>query len=192
MRLGAVQRRDAGCYAEEVREQELLQRLIRAFRAFFSILLGREPAVEPPAATPAEPRVPPPPAAPASAGAVQMLAVLQREARLVDFLMEDISSYSDQQIGAAVRSLHEACRQTLARYVRLEPVIDGVEGSFTRVSADMARSAAVKFVGRTPAEGVPDGGILRHRGWRAAGIQLPALETGEDFSVVAPAEIEVD
>jgi hypothetical protein len=121
-----------------------------------------------------------------------MLAVLQREARLVDFLMEDISPYSDQQIGAAVRSLHDACRQTLARYLRLEPVIDGVEGSFTRVEAVAAASPAVKFLGRVPAQAVPEGGILRHRGWRVVRIELPPLETGPDFTLIAAAEIEVE
>lgn len=169
-----------------------MQRLVRAFRAFFSILFGREPAAEPQPAPRAEPKPEQTPPAPASAGAIQMLAVLQREARLVDFLMEDISPYSDQQIGAAVRTLHDACRQTLARYVRLEPVIDGVEGSFTRVDPEAATLSAVRFVGRVPAQGLPEGGVLRHRGWRAAGVELPPLDTGPNFSIVAPAEIEVD
>lgn len=167
-----------------------MNRLIRAFRAFFSILFGGEPASEAEPAPRLEPQ--PAPAPPVSAGAVQMLAALQREARLVDFLMEDISSYSDQQIGAAVRTLHDACRQTLARYVRLEPVIDGIEGSFTRVDAEVVTPSAVKFLGRVPAQGLPEGGVLRHRGWRAVGIELPPLDTGPDFSIVAPAEIEVD
>lgn len=121
-----------------------------------------------------------------------MLAVLQREARLIDFLMEDLSPYSDQQIGAAVRSLHQACRETLERYLRLEPVIDGIEGSFTHVEAEAATSSAVKFLGRVPAQGLAEGGILRHRGWRVAHIELPPLETGPGFTVIAPAEIEVE
>ena len=50
-----------------------------------------------------------------------MLSILQRDARLIDFLMEDISGYSDDQVGAAVRSLHEQSRAALARYITLSP-----------------------------------------------------------------------
>src|SRR5207253_6846543 len=35
--------------------------------------------------------------------AVQLLAILQREGRLLDFLQEDVDGYADAQIGAAVR-----------------------------------------------------------------------------------------
>ena len=72
----------------------------------------------------------------ASNGALQMLAILQRDARLVDFLMEDMSQYPDEQVGAAVRRLQGQCRKALSRYVRLEPVLDAVEGSFTKLEAD--------------------------------------------------------
>ena len=49
------------------------------------------------------PPKPPPPARTAqpSDGALQTWGILQRDARLVDFLMEDISAYSDDQVGAA-------------------------------------------------------------------------------------------
>ena len=63
----------------------------------------------------------------ASDGAVQILSILQRDARLVDFLMEDISGYSDEQVGAAVRDVQQQSRQSMERYLRLQPVIDGVE-----------------------------------------------------------------
>src|SRR5262245_47323321 len=78
------------------------------------------------AAKPAAAAVPKPAAAPvvkSSDGALQFLGILQRDSRLVDFLMEDISSYADDQIGAAVRELHDQCRDAVARYVTLTPVI---------------------------------------------------------------------
>lgn len=165
-----------------------MRRLILAFRTFFAILFRGEAALQP---APSQPVPPPPAVVPASAGALQILAILQRDARLVDFLMEDISAYPDEQVGAAVRSLHEQCHQALERYLRLEPVIDAVEGSFTRLSPDAVNPSAVKFLGNVPAKGVPEGGLLRHRGWRAANVQLPALDARQDLSVVAPAEIEV-
>ena len=80
-----------------------------------------------------------------------MLSILQRDARLIDFLMEDISGYSDDQVGAAVRSLHEQSRAALARYVTLTPVIDAVEGTRTRIEKNDPNS--VKLIGNVPANG---------------------------------------
>jgi hypothetical protein len=173
-----------------------LTRLLQAIRSFFSILFsGRLPAdvaaalglVK--AGPKTAPRPPEPSIRPAD-GALQLLAILQRDSRLVDFLMEDVSGYSDEQVGAAVRSLHEQCRQAITRYLRLSPVIDGVEGTYTKVeSPDPAR---VKFIGNLPAKGTPGGGTLRHKGWQAEKIDLPPVDRRHDLSVIAPAEIEVE
>ena len=124
-----------------------------------------------------------------SDGALQILGILQRDARLVDFLMEDISGYSDDQIGAAVRELHDQCRDSVARYVTLQPVIDGVEGTFAQ--APSKDPNLVKFVGNVPAT-PPSGGTLRHKGWRATKVDLPALPVKQDAAIIAPAEIEVE
>jgi hypothetical protein len=141
------------------------------------------------AAAAAAPQAPVAPAVRPADGALQILAILQRDSRLIDFLMEDIASYSDGQIGAAVRELHGQCRDSLARHVSLEPVIDGVEGTYAKApSADPNR---VKFIGNVPAT-PPPGGLLRHKGWRAAKVDLPALAAGRDASIIAPAEIEIE
>ena len=168
-----------------------MSRILLAFRAFFAILFGlplpreiKTPAPGPrPAAAKAEPQPPNP------AYALQLLAILQRDSRLVDFLMEDIASYDDDQVGAAVRSLHDQARDSLARYLSLQPVIDGVEGAYTRPAT--TDPAAVKFIGNVPA-GKPEGGVLRHKGWRAAKVDLPVLNPKQDASFIAPAEIEVE
>ena len=143
-------------------------------------------------AGPATPAKPAPPAAPTvrtSDGALQMLGILQRDSRLIDFLMEDISAYSDDQVGAAVRELHNQCRDSVARYVTLQPVIDSVEGTFTQ--APSKDPNLVKFIGNVPAT-PPSGGTLRHKGWRAVKVDLPALGAKQDASVLAPAEIEIE
>ena len=177
-----------------------MNRIILAFRCFFAILLHgvlsdailadlkleRRGTAPKPAASPA---APPPPVERAADGAVQMLAILQRDSRLVDFLMEDIAAYSDDQIGAAVRDVHDQAKQSLARYLTLQPVIDGVEGTFTRPPS--TDPSLVKFIGNVPA-GTPSGGMLRHKGWRAAKVDLPRLPAKQDASVVAPAEIEIE
>ena len=176
-----------------------MNRITLAFRSFFDLLFhgrlsddvladaggGESPAS---ATAPSAPAAPPPSAAKTPENALQLLAILQRDGRLVDFLMEDISGYADDQVGAAVRELHDQCRESLKRHVQLEPVVDGVEGAYTQVpSADPSR---VKFVGNVPAQ-PPAGGILRHRGWRAANVDLPAA-SGQDPAILAPAEIEVE
>jgi hypothetical protein len=134
---------------------------------------------------------PPKPQAGPSAGAVQILGILQREARLVDFLMEDIASYSDDQIGAAVRDVHAQSRLALDRYMRLQPVIDGVEGTFAKTEG--LDGAALKFIGKVPPGGKAPGGVLRHKGWKAEKVDLPPI--GPDTlanSVLAPAELEIE
>ena len=175
-----------------------MSRLSLAIRSFFALLfngvlpddvvtelkLSRRPAAPPP------PPAPPKPALLPDHGALEILAILQRDSRLVDFLMEDISGASDDQIGAAVRVLHEQCKAALTRYVRLAPVIDGVEGSFIRLSkADPAR---IKLLGNVPAKGLPEGGLLRHKGWRAEKVELPSLDAKRDLTIVAPSEVEIE
>ena len=165
-----------------------------AFRCFFNLLfggalssavlkeLGLVKRTAAPAAAPAAVRTP-------ADGALQILGILQRDSRLVDFLMEDIDVHADEQVGAAVREVHKQCRESLTRYVRLEPVIDGVEGTFAK--APSADPNVVKFIGNVPAK-PPAGGTLRHKGWRAAKVDLPALGAGQDAAIVAPAEIEIE
>jgi hypothetical protein len=176
-----------------------LNRILLAFRSFFALLFQgtlpdevvRELHLSRSAPAPAKTAAPvPAPAARAvSDGALQMLAILQRDSRLIDFLMEDIASYADEQIGAAVRELHDQCRDSMARYVTLQPVIDGVEGTFAK--APSADANVVKFVGNVPAK-PPAGGTLRHKGWRAVKIDLPALGAKQDAAIIAPAEIEIE
>ncbi len=127
-----------------------------------------------------------------SDGALQILNILQRDSRLIDFMMEDISQYNDEQVGAAVRSLHNDCKATLARHVTLVPVIDGVEGTFQKLDAAKAPDPnRIKLIGNVPATGKVPGGTLRHRGWKAASVELPAIGK-QDVTVIAPAELEVE
>jgi hypothetical protein len=170
-----------------------MSRISYAFRAFFSILFGGKlPADIALAfgyskAIPVKAPPPPKPQAGPSAGAVQILGILQREARLVDFLMEDIAAYSDEQVGAAVRDVHAQARQSLGRYLRLQPVIDGVEGTFTKTEG--VEAAALRFVGKVPPGGTASGGVLRHKGWKAEKVDLPPTGPTE---ILAPAELEIE
>jgi hypothetical protein len=174
------------------------QRVKYAFRTFFSILdHSRIPedvaaglgATAPTAST--TQAVPPKPAAPGPEPphrAVQMLALLQRDGRLVDFLMEDLSAYQDAQVGAAVRDVHAGCRQALTRYFTLEPVMADDEGQSVTVERD-ADAARIKVIGNITGQ-PPYRGVLRHRGWQASRIELPPVPAS-GRAVVAPAEVEI-
>ena len=174
-----------------------MPRISSAFRSFFSILfsgtLPEDIALEFGfvKAKPAEP-VAPVPKVSASDGALQMLHILQRDSRLIDFLMEDVTGYADDQIGAAVRTLHSDSRASLLRHFTLTPVIDGVEATYQKLDATKAPDPShIKLIGNVPANGKVPGGILRHRGWKVSAVQLPALGK-QDVSVIAPAELEVE
>jgi hypothetical protein len=134
-----------------------------------------------------EPVVAPPPPPDPGHRAAQLLAILQRDGRLVDFLMEDLTPYADAQVGAAVRDVHTGSRQALARYVTLEPVIDDEEGR--PVTLETVDAARIKLVGNVVGQ-PPVRGVLRHRGWEISRIALPPLPAA-GLSIVAPAEIEL-
>ena len=121
--------------------------------------------------------------------AVQMLALLQRDGRLIDFLAENISAYPDTQLGAAVRTIHETCRQVLDRYVKLEPIFDSEEDQPVTVQAGFD-PAAIKLIGNVAGQ-PPVRGMLRHKGWRVKEVNLPPLPSAAGRMVIAPAEVEL-
>ena len=184
----------------------LWERLVFAFRCFFSILFHAEipndiaqkvlkaPGAPPqtvvaPTSSTSRLKEPERPAPEAFDRAIQMLALLQRDGRLVDFLAENISAYPDTQLGAAVRSIHETCRQALDHYVKLEPVLDSEEDQPVTVQAGFD-PAAIKLIGNVAGE-PPVRGILRHKGWRVKEVNLPPLPQAASRIVVAPAEVEL-
>jgi len=121
--------------------------------------------------------------------AVQILALLQRDGRLIDFLEENISTYPDAQLGAGVRTIHETCRQVLDHYVALEPIMNSEEGQSVTVAAELD-PAAIKLIGNVTGDR-PIRGVLRHKGWRVKQLNLPQLTQGPGRMVIAPAEIEI-
>lgn len=146
------------------------------------------PALQPPAA--ASTAQAPAAAGPtAEDGAVHLLAILQREGRLVDFVQEDVSAFSDADVGAAARAVHQGCRAALQQVFALEPLRTDAEGA--RVTVERGFDpAAVRLTGALRGE-PPFSGTLRHPGWRAASVQLPSRAASVDHRVVAPAEVEL-
>lgn len=121
--------------------------------------------------------------------ALQLLALLQRESRFVDFLQEDIAAYSDAEVGSAARLLHNGACKVLKDTFDLEAVRIEAEGSRLTLPAGFD-AAAVRVTGNVVGA-PPFIGTLRHKGWRATAVRLPALTHGHDTGVIAPAEVEL-
>ena len=126
-------------------------------------------------------------AAPSANPALQLLTLLQREGRFVDFVQQELSTFSDAEIGAAARVVHEGCRRALRTHARIVSVRNEAEGAaltLERASED------VKLVGNV-AGSAPFRGVLRHRGWRVEELSLPKVVGAHDPALVAPAELEL-
>ena len=121
--------------------------------------------------------------------ALQLLGLLQRNARFVDFVEEDIAGYSDADIGAAARIVHEGCRATLRDHFAIRPVRSEAEGARVTLPAGFD-AAAVRLTGNVVGE-APFSGSLMHRGWRVEEVKLPQLVKTHDASIIAPAEVEL-
>lgn len=142
-----------------------------------------------PAPTPAPPPAPAPLRAPTPDSALQLLSLFQREARLIDFAHENLAGYSDADIGAAARVVHEGCARVLREHFTIEAVRSENEGS--RITLDEGFDAAsVRLTGNVVGK-APFTGLLSHRGWRAAKVTLPQLADSHDARVLAPAEVEL-
>jgi hypothetical protein len=186
-----------------------MRRIWLAIRVFFLVLFNREVAqlvaeamerrkaglAEPaPQAKvekkPAPAPKPTPAPRPARSEAVTLLATLQREARLIDFIKESLDGYEDAQIGAAVRDVHRDCAKVLERLFAIRPIEAQEEGAAVNVPAgfDAGRYRLTGNVVGDP----PFRGNLMHHGWEATTVQLPAWSGSESaVRVIAPVEVEL-
>ena len=157
-----------------------MNRLWLALRTFWRIVIDPEFAAR------VEPLFHRAPAGPD----LRVLAVLQRDGRLIDFLEEDIDGYGDAQIGAAVRDIHRQCRKSLHDYLTIEPVMSAAEEERVTVAPDFD-PATIRVIGNVNGE-PPFDGVVKHRGWRVKDARLPTLPaTRGDTSVLSPAEVEI-
>ena len=134
------------------------------------------------------PAAPPPPPKPSGA-ALRMLALLQAEARLVDFLLEDISGAADAQIGQAVREVHRKAQAALRQHAVIETVLPGNEGDTTTVPRGFDPSA-IRVIGNVTGE-PPFTGQVQHPGWRVRELKLAPPPEGADEFVLQPAEVQI-
>lgn len=135
----------------------------------------------------AAPKAPPPEKAHASG--LFVLSTLQQEGRLIDFLQQDVASFSDEEVGAAARVIHSGCRKALDRLATVQPALNDQEGATVTVPVgfDAARIRLTGNVAGHP----PHKGSLKHHGWVASGLKFPTLSESLDYRVLAPAEVEL-
>ncbi len=140
-------------------------------------------AIEPQKAKPAQLKEATPDAA------LQLLTLLQQDARFIDFIKEDLSSYSDADIGAAARVVHEGSKKTLETYFSLKSIRN--EDEETRITLPEGFNASeVRLTGNVVGE-APFNGTLIHKGWKVTDIRLPKMAAGHNTAIVAPAEVEL-
>jgi hypothetical protein len=159
-------------------------RLGLAFRVMGNaVLAGKVAALEAAPEKPAE--IPP---EQTHAPALALLALLQREGRLIDFLQEDVAGFSDADIGAAARVVHSGSRKVLQQYLSLEPVLKNSEGAAVTVPAGFD-AVRIRLTGNVAGQ-PPFKGTLKHHGWAATSVRLPPVPT-LDPRIIAPAEVEL-
>lgn len=167
-----------------------------AWKAFWAIFSNDEKAAAwesldkpQPTALPEPTQQPQPPKEDGDAAAIHLLAILQREARLVDFLEESLDGYDDATVGAVSRKVHDDCRRTLDKYFTIAPVMPEQENSQVTVPAGFDANH-IKVSGNAVGE-PPYHGTLQHKGWTAVSKGLPQRGKSFDSTIVFPAEVEV-
>jgi len=120
---------------------------------------------------------------------LRLLAILQQSGRLIDFFKEDITSFTDIQVGGAVRQIHADCAKSLEEFVTIRPVREENEGAIIRVEKGYDPSL-IKVVGKISGE-PPFSGVLIHKGWKAHKKSLPKKIGKLTNEVIYPAEVEI-
>jgi hypothetical protein len=118
-----------------------------------------------------------------------LISLLQREGRLLDFFSENLDLYEDDQIGAAVRNIHQNCKKVIDKSLSPRPVVDKNEGEEITVEPNFDPNT-IKLTGNVTGD-PPFKGVLRHKGWQTQKLELPTLSSGQDSKIIAPAEVEI-
>ncbi|PYS49872.1 MAG: DUF2760 domain-containing protein [Acidobacteria bacterium] len=123
------------------------------------------------------------------ASGLMLLNALQREGRLIDFLQQDVTGFSDEEVGAAARVVHGGCRKVIEQFFEFEPAVKGDEGISMSVPAGFDPQR-IRLTGNVTGQ-PPFKGTLKHHGWVATTVRVPAPSEALDPRVIAPAEVEL-
>jgi len=120
---------------------------------------------------------------------LHLISLLQREGRLLDFFNEDLDSFNNEQIGAAVRKIHADCKSAIQKYIGPKPIMDQEEGENVTIEPGFDPSS-IKMTGNVSGK-PPFMGTLQHKGWRCSKFEMPGLSNIKDPNIIAPAEVEI-
>jgi hypothetical protein len=120
---------------------------------------------------------------------LRLLSMMQHSARFIDFIKEDISAYSDQEVGVVVRDIHKNCAKLLEEVVAIRPISKDEEGSAFIVPVHYD-SQEISLIGNIRGE-PPYKGVLRHPGWKASKLSLPECSMDVRKEIIQLAEVEV-
>jgi len=121
--------------------------------------------------------------------ALQVLGLLQKEARFIDFIKEDITAYSDAEIGVAARVVHEGCNKAINDHFSLKSVRNEQEGA--SITLPVGFDATANRLTGNIVGSAPFTGVLVHKGWQVTEVRLPKLTQNHNPNIVAAAEIEL-
>jgi len=124
-----------------------------------------------------------------NSAAVNLISLLQKHGRLIDFIFEEIDGYSDEEVGAGARVVHEGCKKVLKEHVKVSPINCANEETTVIVEKGFD-SAKIKLSGNIEGE-APYSGILIHKGWEVTEINLPQVINAKNAMVICPAEVEL-
>lgn len=123
------------------------------------------------------------------ASGLALLASLQREGRLVDFLKQEMAGFSDADVAGAARVVHAGCRRVLEQVVDLAPAIPEAEGTSLTVPTGFD-AQRIRLTGNVTGSG-PYTGVVQHGGWVATAVRFPVVSEAVDPRVIAAAEVEL-
>ena len=121
--------------------------------------------------------------------ALQFLGLLQKEARFIDFIKEDITSYSDADVGVAARVVHEGCNKALNEHFTLASIRSEQEGE--KITLPQGFDASLVRLTGNIIGSAPFTGTLVHRGWQVTDIRMAKLTQGHNANILAAAEVEL-
>ena len=120
--------------------------------------------------------------------ACALLSLLQKEARLIDFIQEDLSDVDDQQMGSVSKLIHKDLNRVFSQYVKIEAVADVNEGESIHI-AEGYSNREFKLIGNVDVK-APFDGVLRHKGWLVSKMNLPKRAKKDQTRVIMAAEVE--
>jgi hypothetical protein len=119
----------------------------------------------------------------------QLLTLMQQHARLLDFVSEDITHFSDQQVGAVARVVHSGLQKVLRENLSYQAILAQPEQAAIQIPAQFD-AQRIRLIGQPQGQG-PYQGQLIHGGWQLNQVNLPKRGRDYQANILQPAEVEV-